>query len=153
MPDARTRRPDPSTHHDEKPRRLLSLYFGLSYIDLLPVLPPFSSITMCSPLQTTKASLLLIFLHLPILLPITVVDSLSMSAAPTSPRSAATTRLRSILAEHPTPAALQEPAIVVPGVHDALSAKIFASHDSTQVLFLSGFGVSATLLESPMSES
>jgi len=104
---------------------------------------------MCSPPKTTKSSLLLIFLHLPILLPITVVDSLSMSAAPSSPRSAATTRLRSLLAEHPTPAALQEPAIVVPGVHDALSAKIFASHDSTQVLFLSGFGVSATLLGEP----
>ena len=34
-------------------------------------------------------------------------------------------------------------------MHDALSAKIFASHENTQALFLSGFGVSATLLGEP----
>lgn len=75
---------------------------------------------------------------------------MSMSASnPPSPRSASTAKLRSLLAEHPTPTASQEPAIIVPGVHDALSARIFASHEGTQCLFLSGFGVSATLLGEP----
>ena len=80
-------------------------------------------------------------------LPAVAVHSLSLSGA--SPRSVATAKLRSILAEHPTPTASQEPAIVVPGVHDALSAKIFASHGSTEALFLSGFGVSACSLGEP----
>jgi len=79
-------------------------------------------------------------------LPVVAVHSLSLSGA--SPRSA-TAKLRSLLAERPTPTASQEPAIVVPGVHDALSAKIFASHGSTEALFLSGFGVSACSLGEP----
>eukprot|EP00521_Asterionellopsis_glacialis_P009636 CAMPEP_0195288768 /NCGR_PEP_ID=MMETSP0707-20130614/5298_1 /TAXON_ID=33640 /ORGANISM="Asterionellopsis glacialis, Strain CCMP134" /LENGTH=308 /DNA_ID=CAMNT_0040348669 /DNA_START=176 /DNA_END=1099 /DNA_ORIENTATION=+ len=41
-----------------------------------------------------------------------------------------------------------EPAIALPGIHDALSAKIFASSGS-KVLFLSGFGVSANRLGVP----
>ena len=93
------------------------------------------------------AALYFILLALPLL--ITPSRSLSMSARPPSPRSASTAKLRSVLAEHPTPTASQEPAIIVPGVHDALSAKIFASHQNTQCLFLSGFGVSATLLGEP----
>ncbi|KAL7526024.1 hypothetical protein ACHAWF_002719 [Thalassiosira exigua] len=39
-------------------------------------------------------------------------------------------------------------AIPIAGVHDALSAKIFAQHGAS-VLFLSGFGVSASLLALP----
>lgn len=39
-------------------------------------------------------------------------------------------------------------AIAVPGVHDALSAKVFAQHE-TPILFLSGFGVSAARLGQP----
>ena len=77
------------------------------------------------------------------------IPALALSLSGASPRSAATAKLRSLLAEHPTPTASQEPAIVVPGVHDALSAKIFASHGSTQALFLSGFGVSACSLGEP----
>ena len=77
------------------------------------------------------------------------IPALALSLSGASPRSAATAKLRSLLAEHPTPMASQEPAIVVPGVHDALSAKIFASHGSTRALFLSGFGVSACSLGEP----
>lgn len=40
------------------------------------------------------------------------------------------------------------PSLVVAGVHDALSAKVFASAGA-KVLFLSGFGVSATRLGQP----
>ena len=71
------------------------------------------------------------------------IPALALSLSGASPRSAATAKLRSLLTEHPVP------AIVVPGVHDALSAKIFASHGSTRVLFLSGFGVSACSLGEP----
>ena len=95
-----------------------------------------------------RPTALCFILYVPPLL-ITPARSLSLSARPPSPRSASTAKLRSLLAEHPTPTASQEPAIIVPGVHDALSAKIFASHESTQCLFLSGFGVSATLLGEP----
>jgi Phosphoenolpyruvate phosphomutase len=40
-------------------------------------------------------------------------------------------------------------AIVLPGVHDALSAKIFAKTGRAKALFLSGFGVSACRLGEP----
>jgi 2-methylisocitrate lyase-like PEP mutase family enzyme len=40
------------------------------------------------------------------------------------------------------------PAIILPGVHDALSAKVFA-HSGAKALFLSGFGVSASKLGLP----
>lgn len=39
-------------------------------------------------------------------------------------------------------------ALIVPGIHDGLSAKIFAQ-SGAQVLFLSGFGVTASLLGKP----
>ena len=71
------------------------------------------------------------------------IPALALSLSGASPRSAATAKLRSLLTERPVP------AIVVPGVHDALSAKIFASHGSTRALFLSGFGVSACSLGEP----
>ena len=47
------------------------------------------------------------------------------------------------------PPAAAGAAMAVPGVHDALSARIFASNDNIPVLFLSGFGVSACRLGQP----
>jgi 2-methylisocitrate lyase-like PEP mutase family enzyme len=43
----------------------------------------------------------------------------------------------------------QNRAILLPGVHDALSARVFSQQPSTECLFLSGFGVSASLLGVP----
>ncbi|CAM9956368.1 unnamed protein product, partial [Heterosigma akashiwo] len=53
-------------------------------------------------------------------------------------------RLRSILRNRGD----RSPAILLPGIHDALSAKVFSSQGA-DVLFLSGFGVSAARLAVP----
>ena len=50
-------------------------------------------------------------------------------------------RLRTL---YTTPRKYNSPAILLPGIHDALSAKEYA-RSGAEVLFLSGFGVSATL--------
>eukprot|EP00562_Extubocellulus_spinifer_P001161 CAMPEP_0178478828 /NCGR_PEP_ID=MMETSP0696-20121128/4863_1 /TAXON_ID=265572 /ORGANISM="Extubocellulus spinifer, Strain CCMP396" /LENGTH=358 /DNA_ID=CAMNT_0020106213 /DNA_START=113 /DNA_END=1189 /DNA_ORIENTATION=- len=68
------------------------------------------------------------------------------------PSSAGASQLRNLLSDqHLSRQSTTEPsppAIVLPGVHDALSSKIFAA-SGAQVLFLSGFGVSATKLGEP----
>ena len=70
-------------------------------------------------------------------------------------RPSAASHLRSILSDHinqhrssSSSPPSSPPAIVLPGVHDALSAKIFAA-SGARALFLSGFGVSATKLGEP----